>query len=89
MVIKKYGTPEVIKDKITSEIEFEKMKDRIAKENNLTRCKKCGKLVAKSDSNIIHVKKGSFDMIASVKEASVKCPKCGEINIIEVGEKKS
>jgi len=60
------------------------MKDKIAKENNLSRCK-CGKLIAKlsAGGDLINIKKSSLDMIAEVKSASIKCPKCGQINQVK------
>jgi len=82
MSLKKIGTPEKIIQTTSSQNEFETMKDKIAKENDLVRCHKCGKLIAKRNKHTgtINIQKSKLDVIAKVSEASIKCPKCGEVN---------
>ena len=82
MSIKKTGTPEKIIHTASSDADFDKLKDTIAKENNLARCKTCGKLIAKltKDGSTINVQKSKLDVIAKASEVSIKCPKCGEVN---------
>jgi len=84
MSIKKTGTPEKIIQTVTSELEFDRMKDTIAKDNNLSRCEGCGKLICKvsSDGESINIQKSKLEVIAKITEASIKCPKCGQINKI-------
>ena len=85
MSIKKVGTPEKIIQTASSKEDFEKMKDDIAKENNLVRCGHCGKLIAKvsSDGETMNIQKSRMDVIARVTEAKIKCPKCGEVSQVK------
>lgn len=83
MSLTKYGSPQKIEETASTQLEFEQMKDKIAKENNLIRCHKCGKLVAKTSGDHINVKKGKVDVVAQIQKAEIKCPQCGDINIVE------
>ena len=60
---------------------FKDLKDKINKENNLIRCSTCGKLVCKidDDAKYINFRKNKVELIAKIKEASVKCPDCSTI----------
>ena len=50
--------------------------DKIVKENNLARCARCGKLLAKLDADMLSVKRKDVDIIAKVAEVKIKCPVC-------------
>jgi len=85
MTLKKVGTPEKIKNIVTSEEDFEKLKDKIAQENDLARCGNCEKLICKfgDSGTIMNVKKNKLDVIADVKSAFIKCPKCGKVTQVK------
>jgi len=85
MAFIKHGSPEAIKDVVSGEEEFEKLRKKIAAENNLIRCSRCAHLLAKSD------KDGNIDLqhrklILTIKSSNlqgvVKCPYCNQLNVI-------
>lgn len=83
-MLHKKGTPAKLTDVTTSELEFEKLKNKIAQDNNLKRCTSCGQLLAKFDldNKIINVQRKNLDIIAEVSRAQIKCPNCHQINTI-------
>jgi hypothetical protein len=82
-MIKKKGTPEKIKEVVKGDKEFDELKTRIAKTNNLKRCP-CGQLLAKfsEDNKTTNIQRKGLDIIADVTNMQVKCPACGQINNI-------
>jgi len=80
MPIQKIGVVHKIKTLATNEQEFEQLKNKIISNNNLIRCNKCGKLLAKSDSNLVSLKRKDIDIIANVNSISIKCPICSTCN---------
>jgi phage FluMu protein Com len=83
MSLKKRGTPEKIKEVVKGDDEFDQLKKRIAKDNNLKRCN-CGQLLAKfdSDNKTTNIQRKGLDVIANVTSMQVKCPSCGTVNNI-------
>lgn len=84
MSLKKVGTPKKILSTAASDLEFEQLKNKIAKDNNLKRCTACSQLLAKfdSDNKIINVQKKNLDLIAEVQNVQVRCPKCQQVNFL-------
>ncbi len=80
MAIQKYGAPAKIKTVVSSEKDFEALRDEIINTNNLIRCSKCGKLLAKQSNDMISVKRKDVDIIAKVADIRIKCPICGTCN---------
>ena len=64
----------------TNEKEFEELRNQIVSSNNLARCTKCGKLLAKISNNLISVKRKDVDFIARVEDVKIKCPVCSTTN---------
>lgn len=83
MAINKRGTSHKIQEVVTGDSSFEKLKKKIAEDNNLKRCK-CGQLLAKFDTEnkTINIQKKQLDVIADVQNAMIKCPNCFAINIL-------
>lgn len=81
MALHKKGTPAKLTDITTSESEFDKLKDKIAKDNNLKRCT-CGQLLAKfdEDNSTMNIQRKNLDIIAKVTNTRIKCPSCSQIN---------
>lgn len=84
MALYKKGTPTKLTDITTSDKEFEKLKSKIALDNNLKRCNVCGQLLAKFDAGnkTINIQRKNLDIIADVTKAQIKCPNCQSINSI-------
>lgn len=84
MALKKIGTSQKISEVTASDAEFEKMKSKIALDNNLKRCGSCGQLLAKFDAEnqTMNLQRKSLDVIAKVTDLQVKCPKCKHITSI-------
>jgi phage FluMu protein Com len=82
MSISKKGTPQKIKEVVTGDTDFDQLKKRIAKDNNLKRCKSCDQLLAKFDSEnkTTNIQRKGLDIIADVTNMQVKCPSCGIVN---------
>jgi phage FluMu protein Com len=85
-MIHKTGAPNKIRTIASSEKEFENIKDKIVKENNLARCARCGKLLAKLDADMLSVKRKDVDIIAKIADVKIKCPVCHTPNGIVKGE---
>ena len=81
-MLHKTGVVHKIKTVVANEREFEKLKEQIITSNNLARCVRCGKLLAKIDSNMVSVKRKDIDLVAQVNALSMKCPICGTANEI-------
>lgn len=79
-MIKKLGTPNKISEVVKTDKDFEKLKNKVAKDNNLRRCD-CGTLLAKFDSGnkIINIQKKKLDFIAEISSGQIKCPNCGSV----------
>lgn len=80
MSLQKYGTVQKIKTVASNEKEFEALRDEIVNNNNLIRCNRCGKLLAKSHNGMISVKRKDVDFIAKVADVKIKCPVCQTAN---------
>jgi phage FluMu protein Com len=80
MAIQKFGVANKIKTVVSSEKEFEALRDEIVNTNNLIRCAKCGKLLAKQSNDMISVKRKDIDIVAKVADIKIKCPVCGTCN---------
>lgn len=81
-MLHKKGTPNKIKEVVTGDTNFDALKNKIAKDNNLKRCRSCGQLLAKFDAEnkTINVQKKGLDLIAETSSAQIRCPSCGEVN---------
>lgn len=79
-MIKKQGTPNKITEVVTGDQEFEQLKSKIAKDNNLKRCS-CGQLLAKFDEKgqTMNIQRRNLDIIAKVTKVTIKCPQCQNI----------
>lgn len=80
MSINKVGTPAKIKTVVSNEKEFETLRDEIISNNNLIRCDRCGKLLAKSFNDMISVKRKDVDLVVKAADAKIKCPVCQTCN---------
>lgn len=83
-MIQKFGVANKIKTVVSSEKEFEALRDEIVSTNNLVRCTKCGKLLAKLANDLISVKRKDVDLVMKVSEAKIKCPVCNTCNDISI-----
>lgn len=83
-MIQKFGVAQKIKTVAASEREFEALRDEIVNTNNLVRCMKCGKLLAKLANDMISVKRKDVDLVMKVSEATIKCPVCNTCNNISL-----
>lgn len=81
-MLHKVGVTQKIKTVAANETEFERLKEQIVTSNNLARCNRCGKLLAKVDSNMVSVKRKDIDLVAEVKTLTIKCPVCQTVNDI-------
>lgn len=80
-MLHKTGVSHKIRTVASSEKEFNAIKDKIIKTNNLVRCARCGKLLAKLDNdNMISVKRKDVDIIAQAENIQIKCPVCSTPN---------
>lgn len=84
MALNKVGVVQKIRTVASSEKEFETLRDEISNSNNLARCTKCGKLLAKLSNDMISVKRKDVDIIAKVADVKIKCPVCGTCNGVTV-----
>jgi phage FluMu protein Com len=82
MPINKTGSPNKIRTVVSSEKDFEHLKEQIVSSNKLARCNKCGKLLAKMDNDLVSVKRKDIDLIAKVQNLEIKCPVCNTTNQI-------
>jgi phage FluMu protein Com len=80
MSLQKFGVAQKIKTVVSSESEFEALRNEIVNTNNLVRCTKCGKLLAKMNNDMISVKRKDIDFIAKASYVSIKCPVCSTTN---------
>lgn len=80
MALQKYGTVQKIKTVVSNDKEFEALRDEIVSNNNLIRCGRCGKLLAKSYNDMISVKRKDVDIVAKVTDIKIKCPVCQTTN---------
>jgi phage FluMu protein Com len=83
MSLQKFGVAQKIKTVVSNEQEFEALRDEIVSNNNLVRCTKCGKLLAKTANGMISVKRKDVDFIAKVAEVKIKCPVCATTNEVQ------
>lgn len=84
MALHKIGVAQKIRTVASSDKEFDALRDEIVSSNNLARCTKCGKLLAKLSNNMISVKRKDVDIIAKVADVKIKCPVCGTCNGVTV-----
>lgn len=82
MALQKFGISQKIKTVAGNEKEFEALKEKIVSTNNLVRCAKCGKLLAKCSDGMISVKRKDVDTVMKISEAHLKCPVCDTVNEI-------
>ena len=82
MPINKTGMPGKIRTVVTSEKDFETLKKKIIDTNRLARCTKCGKLLAKIDSDLVSVKRKDVDIVAKVQSMQIRCPVCQTCNSV-------
>ena len=85
MAIQKVGTPEKIQSKIVATEEFEKNWDKLKKNAQPVRCKKCGTLLAKGMDNMITLKKADLSAIIHTVNSGggtveVSCSRCSTVN---------
>ena len=80
MSLQKFGVSQKIKTVVSSESEFEALRNEIVSTNNLIRCTKCGKLLAKMNNDMISVKRKDIDFIAKAADVKIKCPVCSTTN---------
>lgn len=80
MSLQKFGVAQKIKTVVSSESEFEALRNEIVNTNNLIRCTKCGKLLAKMNNDMISVKRKDIDFIAKAADVKIKCPVCSTTN---------
>ena len=80
MSLQKFGIAAKIKTVVSSETAFEALRNEIVNTNNLIRCTKCGKLLAKMNNDMISVKRKDIDLVAKVAEVSLRCPICSTCN---------
>lgn len=80
MGLHKIGVASKIKTVASSDKEFEALREEIVSTNNLIRCTRCGKLLAKLANDLISVKRKDVDLVMKVSEAKIKCPVCNTCN---------
>jgi phage FluMu protein Com len=85
MALFKTGVASKIKTVVSSETEFEALRNEIVSTNNLIRCTKCGKLLAKMNNDMISVKRKDIDFIAKAADVKIKCPVCSTTNGVVQG----
>lgn len=86
-MINKTGDSQKIRTVVSNSSDFELLKEDIAKENQLVRCVRCGKLLCKTtDDSTISVKRKDTDLVAKVSSLTISCPICKEVNTLKVGE---
>ena len=83
MSLQKFGVAQKIKTVVSNEQEFEALRDEIVSSNNLVRCTKCGKLLAKTSNGMISVKRKDVDLVARASEVRIKCPVCSTTNEVQ------
>ena len=85
-MINKTGDIQKIRTVVSNSEDFESLKQDIAKENQLIRCARCGKLLAKTtEDSLINVKRKDVDLVAKVSSLTISCPVCHEVNTLQVG----
>ena len=82
MPINKIGVAAKIKTVVSNDKEFEALREEIVQANQLVRCIKCGKLLAKMDGGNISVKRKDIDLVAKIEELHIKCPVCATANTL-------
>jgi len=82
MPLNKIGVSSKIKTVVSNDKEFEALREEIVQANQLIRCVKCGKLLAKVDAGRISVKRKDIDLVAKVEELHIKCPVCATPNTL-------
>jgi phage FluMu protein Com len=82
MAINKIGVASKIKTVVSSEKDYEALRDEIVSSNNLIRCNRCGKLLAKSFNDMISIKRKDVDIVARTADVKIKCPICQTCNDI-------
>ena len=80
MALHKIGVAQKIKTVVSNEKDFEALRDEIVSSNNLIRCNRCGKLLAKSLNDMISIKRKDVDFIAKAADVQIKCPVCQTTN---------
>lgn len=83
-MINKIGVAAKIKTVVSSDKEFEALRDEIVQANQLVRCIKCGKLLAKVGDGRVSVKRKDVDLLVKTTEAKIKCPVCSTCNDITI-----
>ena len=82
MALQKFGTSQKIKTVVSSEKEYEALREEIVSVNNLVRCTRCGKLLAKMSNDMVNVKRKDIDIIVRASDVKIKCPVCQTPNDI-------
>jgi len=83
MSIEKKGVAEKIISVAKNVKEFEKLRENIVKENNLVKCSRCEKLLAKrGSSGEVDIKHQNLIVMTNPPTVIV-CTKCGQQNVIE------
>jgi phage FluMu protein Com len=80
MALQKYGVASKIRTVASNEKEYEELRDNIINTNNLVRCNRCGKLLAKVSDDMISVKRKDVDLVMKAAEAKIRCPVCSTVN---------
>jgi hypothetical protein len=83
MSLEKVGASEKILEVAKNTKEFEKLRENIAKDNNLVKCSRCEKLIAKrGSSGEVDIKHQNLIVVTNTPSVIV-CTKCGQQNTIE------
>jgi phage FluMu protein Com len=86
-MINKTGDIQKILTVASTAEDFELLKEKIIKENQLVRCIRCGKLLCKTtDDSMISIKRKDVDLVAKVSKLTIACPVCREVNTLKCGE---
>lgn len=86
-MLHKTGDAQKILTVASNSADFELLKERIVKENQLVRCIRCGKLLAKTSSDsMVNIKRKDMDIVAKVSSLTISCPVCKEVNTLKCGE---
>lgn len=85
-MLHKTGDNQKIRTLVSNPSDFEHLKEDIARENQLVRCIRCGKLLAKTtNDSMVSIKRKDIDIVAQVSSLTIACPVCKEINSLKVG----
>lgn len=77
MAIYKQGMPSKITDVTKNDADFEKLRERVAKENNLVRCGNCAHLLAKKSENVTDIQhKRAIFTVEGATNITAVCPVC-------------